>query len=108
MTASTVESNELDAVTVGPWADYPSPDKDEWATEPLSLKSWATTSAELACAGRAFLGDPQKQRRASQRILHHHSTTAEDVMAYGINLNADADHALTLGGLVAEAAERCR
>jgi len=107
-TASTGEVRGLDEVTVGPWADYPAPKKTEWATEPLSLKRWAAASAELACAGRAFLGDPERQRQASQRILHHHSTTAKDVMTYGISLNAAAEHSLKMGELVAKAAERCR
>ena len=106
--ASAGEVNVLVVVTVGPWADYPAPKEAEWPTEPLSLKRWATASAELACAGRAFLGDPEKQRQASQRILHHHSTTANDVMTYGISLNAAEEHSLTMGELVAEAAERCR
>lgn len=106
--ASTTEFHGLDAVVVGPWADYPNPKEVEWPTEPLLLERWATASAELACAGRAFLGDPEKQRRASQRILHHHKTTANDVMTYGISLNADPKSALTIGELVAAAAERCR
>jgi hypothetical protein len=68
----------------------------------------ATASAELACAGRAFLGDPHKQRSASDRILHHHHTSAQEVMEFGIRLNEDPSRAQSSGGLVAEAAERCR
>lgn len=107
-TGSPQEIDELDAIVLGAWADYPPPDESEWPTEPLSLRRWATASAELACAGRAFLGDPHKQRAASDRILHHHLTDAQQVMEFGIHLNEDPIRAQSSGGLVAEAAERCR
>jgi hypothetical protein len=108
---AVVSSDEIadpEAIDIGPWADYPSPEGEGWPVEPLSVVRWATASAELACAGRAFWGDPERQRAASEQILNHHSTTAADVMAFGIDLNGEPERAQKLGGLVAEAAERCR
>jgi hypothetical protein len=105
---SPQEIDELDAIVLGAWAHYPRPKESEWPTEPLNVRRWATTSAELACAGRAHLGDPHKQRAASDRILHHHHTNAQEVMEFGIRLNEDPARAQSSGGLVAEAAERCR
>jgi hypothetical protein len=94
-------------IVLGPWADYPEPEDEEWPLSPLSVSRWAVASAELACAGRAFQGDPKRQRSASNRILHHHATTGAEVMAFGIELNGQPERAQRLGDLVAAAAEIC-
>jgi len=96
------------AVQVGDWASYGEPAADEWSTAPLSAARWANTAAELACAGRANHGDPGAHTAASRRILAHHETTAEAVMAYGIEINADPQRAHALGEIVAAATETCR
>lgn len=95
-------------LALGAWADYPAPEEEEWDTQPLSVVRWATASAELACAGRAHQGDPDRHREASERILSQYATTADDVMRFGIDLNGDPERAFRLGEVVAQAAESCR
>ena len=95
-----------EALNLGAWADYAEP-VDDAPLRPLTLLSWATISAELACAGRSFQGDPERQRNASERILGHHGTNASEVMRYGVALNQQPEAAFRLGALVSRAAEQC-
>ena len=101
------EEGDPQSIVPGPWADYPEPESEEWPLAPLSVSRWAMASAELACAGRAFQGDPKRQRSASERILHRHATSGAEVMAFGIELNGQPERAQKLGDLVAAAAEIC-
>ena len=105
---AALDEDDPTSLELGAWADYPPLEEEEWAVSPLSVTRWATASAELACAGRAFQGDPKRQRVASDRILQHHATTAAEVMEFGIGLNGHPQRAQQLGELVAGAAERCQ
>ncbi len=96
-------------IEVGDWSMYSEPDDaTEWPTADLREDRWARVTAELACAGRAHHGDPSAHEAASRRILAHHQTTAADVMAFGVEVNADAARAHRLGERIARATETCR
>ena len=89
------------------WRAYPAAPGEEWPTRPLDDERWVRAAGDLGCIGRAHHGDPSAHREAMQRVLAHHATTAEAVMAYGIAVNSD-ERAGTLGARVADSVETCK
>ncbi len=109
--AAEAATPEAPGLQLGDWTTYADPPAEELEPDQivaLDDDRWARVSAELACAGRVERGDAGAHRLAARRVLHHHETTAEAVMDYGIAVNLDPARATRLGALVATAAERCR
>jgi len=88
------------------WRAYPVTGK-EWPTEPLDDARWVAATGDLGCIGRAAHGDPDTHRAFMARVLAHHATTAEAVMAFGIEVNA-SPRAGALGEQVNAAIQSCK
>jgi hypothetical protein len=95
-------------LALGDWRRYPPAPAKDGPLDPLDDARWALLSAELGCAGASFHGDPDSHRAAARAILHHHRSSAQAVMDYGVAVNGDPAKALRLGEQVALAVERCR
>ena len=77
-------------LSLGDWPNYPAVDEaQQWQREQLNYKRWALCTAELACAGRRFQGDPAAHRERVLAIVALHRSTLADISSFSTQLNQE-------------------